>query len=148
MVQTSADRNSAAPSGRAQADGDDQSGRLASVSRTAADAFQAARERTSTFYGSARDTARGAGRRTVEGIESNPMAIVVGGLAVGALIGALVPASRRERELFGPVGRRITDTAREAALAARDAGREQLDDFTDRAMETVRAAAARGEGKD
>src|SRR5665213_871824 len=106
MAQMSADENTTATEHE-----DDQSGGVG-VSR-AADAYQAARERTSAFYGSARDSARDAGRRTVEGIESNPMAVVVGGLALGVLIGALVPGSRRERELFGPVGRRITDTARE-----------------------------------
>jgi hypothetical protein len=140
MVQTNADENAAME----REDG--QSGPVG-VGRSAADAYQAARERTSAFYGSARDTARDAGRRTVEGIESNPMALVAGGLALGVLIGALLPGSRRERELFGPVGRRINDTAREAAVAARDAGREQLDEFTERALETVRSGA-RDEGRD
>jgi hypothetical protein len=145
MVQTNADGNSPAPkasgAGRAERDAA-QPTALAGVGRTAADAYQAARKRSSAFYGSARDTALDAGRRTAEGIESNPIMVVAGGLALGVLIGALVPASRRERQLFGPVGRRITDTAREA-------GREQLDDFTERAMETVRASAgAVAESKD
>jgi hypothetical protein len=134
--------------------GGDESGRLAGARQSAAEAYQAARERTAAFYGSARDGARGARRSAAEGLEANPIAVLVGGLALGALAAALLPSTRREREMFGPVGRRINDTAREAARAARDAGREQLDDFTDRAMEAVRASAGtaaetvRGEGKD
>lgn len=132
---------------------DGDTGRLAAVRTTAADAYQAARDRTATVYSSARDTARDAGRRAAEGVEGNPMAVVVGGLALGALAAAFLPATRRERDLFGKVGRRVNDTAREAARAAREAGREQLDDFTDKAMEAVRASTAgaagsvRGDGK-
>ena len=121
--------------------GDSGGGRLASVRQSAADAYQAARERTASAYSTARGTAASAGRRTAEGIDGNPMAAVVGGLALGAIVGALFPVSRQERQLFGSVGKRLNDTAREAATAARDAGKEQLDGFTDRAMEAVRASA-------
>jgi hypothetical protein len=123
-----------------------EAGPLATVRATAADAYQAARARTSSVYASARDTALSAGQRTAEGLESNPLAVVIGGLALGALAAALLPATRQEKNLFGKVGRRVTDTAREAARAARDAGREQLDDFTDRAMEAVRASTAAAAG--
>ena len=124
--------------------GDD--GRLASVRQTAADAYQTARERTSAVYSSARDTAASAGRRTADGIDGNPMAALVGGLALGAIAGALFPVSRQERKMFGDVGRRINDTARQAAVAARDAGKEQLDGFTDQALGAVRASATAAAG--
>ena len=116
-------------------------GALASVRQSAADAYEAARQRTTSVYSSARDTAASAGRRTADGIDGNPMAALVGGLALGAIAGALLPIARQERQLFGTVGRRINDTARQAALAARDAGKEQLDGFTDQALGAVRAAA-------
>ena len=117
-------------------------GTLASVRQSAADAYQTARERTSAAYASARETAASAGRRTADGIDGNPMAALVGGLALGAIAGALLPIARQERQLFGNVGRRINDTARQAALAARDAGKEQLDGFTDQALGAVRASAS------
>jgi ElaB/YqjD/DUF883 family membrane-anchored ribosome-binding protein len=112
------------------------------IRRSAADAYQAARERTASAYAAARDSARTAGQRTAERIDTNPMAAVVGGLALGAIAGALLPRTQREEELLGPVGRRITDTAKEATRAARDASRQQLDDFTDRAVGALRSSAS------
>src|SRR3954471_5050302 len=126
--------------GGGEAGGD--GGALASVRQSAADAYEAARQRTATAYSSARQTASSATRKTVEGIDGNPMAALVGGLALGAIVGALMPATRRERELLGNVGRRMNDTAREAVIAARDAGKEKLDGFTDQALGAVRASAS------
>ncbi len=127
-------------------------GRLAAVGEGAAEAYRTARERTAAAYEGARDGAVSARRRAAEGIEANPVAAVVGGLALGALAAAFLPRSRREDELLGDVGRKINDTAREAARAAREAGREQidelgltregvrrkLDDFTGRAVGAVK----------
>jgi hypothetical protein len=47
-------------------------------------------------------------------------------LAVGALLAALLPKTRAEDKLLGPVGGKITDGARAAAGAAKEAGREKL----------------------
>ena len=74
-----------------------------------------------------RDTARQAARRTAEGIEANPLAVLVGGVAIGVLAGTLVPRTEQEGKLLGPIGKRINDTASGAAQAARDAGRAELD---------------------
>ncbi|HYD37008.1 MAG TPA: hypothetical protein VEA60_05310 [Allosphingosinicella sp.] len=128
--------------------------------RTAA-AYAAARERAGTAYGSA-------GRRAGEGIDANPVAAVVGGLAIGAIVAAMLPRTRREDALLGTAGRRLNESAREAARAAREAGKDQLDElglskdglrskldeFTGRAVGALRdsagaaAGAARGKGKD
>lgn len=72
------------------------------------------------------DTAQAAARRTVEGIESNPLAVLAGGIAVGMLAGALLPRTERETEMLGPVGKRLTQGATAAARAARDAGTAEL----------------------
>jgi hypothetical protein len=133
-------------SGTGGQSGSGDAGALASVRQSAADAYQAARERTAAAYSTARDTAASAGRRTADGIDGNPMAALVGGLALGAIAGALFPATRQERQLFGNVGRRINDTARQAATAARDAGKERLDGFTDQALGAVRASASAAAG--
>ena len=141
-----------------------EAGRLAGVRQSAAEAYQAARERTTEAYAGARDRAGSAyetaRRRTVDSIESNPLAAVAGGLALGAVAAALLPRTRREEELFGDVGRRLGDTAREAARAAREAGREQmeelglnkqgvrrrLDEFTDRAVGTAKGSTGKRKG--
>ena len=135
-------------------------GRLAGVKQSAADAYETARERTRTAVASTRDTVRGAGQRTVEGIEANPVVAVVGGLALGAVLGALLPRSEREQALLGTVGKRVNDTARQAFVAAKDAGRTQLDEigvskdglrrrieeFTDQAVGAVRESRSGGDG--
>src|SRR3954471_6837138 len=131
-----------AGNGAGGSSGGADAGRLAAVRQSAADAYEAARERTASAYSSARETAATAGRRTADGIDGNPMAALVGGLALGAIAGALLPIARQERQLFGNVGKRINDTARQAALAARDAGKERLDGFTDQALGAVRASAS------
>jgi hypothetical protein len=125
-------------------------------------AYETARERTAAAYAAARERAGSAyetaGRRAGEGIDANPVAAVVGGLAIGAIVAALLPRTRREEELLGDVGRRLNDGAREAARAARDAGRTQLDElglnrdglrtrldeFTDRAVGAVKASTGAG----
>jgi hypothetical protein len=72
------------------------------------------------------DTAQSAARRTVDGIEKNPLAVLAGGLAVGVIAGALLPRTDRETEMLGPVGKRLTEGATMAARAARDAGTAEL----------------------
>jgi hypothetical protein len=140
-------------------------GRIAGVRQSAAEAYQAARERTGSAYSTARDRAgdayQTARRRTADGIDSNPLAAVFGGLALGAVAAALLPRTRREEALLGDVGRRLGDTAREAARAAREAGKDQivelgldkagvrrrLDEFTDRAVGKGRGSAGKGKAK-
>jgi ElaB/YqjD/DUF883 family membrane-anchored ribosome-binding protein len=121
--------------------GGGSSGPLSAVGTRAADAYEAARERTSAAYAAARERAGTVGQRTAESIDAAPMAAVIGGLALGAIAGALIPRSAREEQLLGKAGRRLSDTAREAVQAARDAGRGQLDGFTDRAVEALRSSA-------
>lgn len=78
-----------------------------------------ARERAIEAYDSAREQAR-------DQLEGSPLLALGGGLAIGALIAALLPKTRAEDRLLGSVGGRITDTARNAADAAKEAGREKL----------------------
>lgn len=75
----------------------------------------------------ARAAATDTTRRTVESLEQNPLGILVGGLAVGALAGALIPRTDKEKELLAPVGKRLSEGARAAAQTAREAGRSELE---------------------
>ncbi len=85
-------------------------------------ALASARGATSDALHETRKAARQAGKA----IESNPLAIVAGGIAVGLVAGALLPKSKRESELLGPMGKRLTGAAAGAAEAARDAARAEL----------------------
>lgn len=155
MTSTTDDRPASATSKGAGADGKEDGGRTA----VARQAFESARDRTTAAYTAARERAESAyetaGRKTSQGIDSNPVAAIVGGLALGAIVAALLPRTSREEELLGGVGRKINDGAREAAKAAREAGRGQLDElglsrdglqsklneFTDRAVGAVKSSA-------
>ncbi|MBV8685137.1 MAG: hypothetical protein JOZ90_02275 [Alphaproteobacteria bacterium] len=125
----------------AEGAGETGNGRLSAVSTKAADAYQAARDRTSAAYAAARERAGDVSQRAAESIDSAPLVAVVGGLALGAIAGALLPRTSREEQLLGTAGRRLTDSARDAVRAARDASREQLDGFTDRAMGALKSSA-------
>jgi ElaB/YqjD/DUF883 family membrane-anchored ribosome-binding protein len=118
----------------------DGGGRLSSVKQRAAetlgsartrasDAYSTARDRTSSAYDSARERASSATRATAEGIDANPGAALIGGLALGALAAVLLPKTRKEEELLGTYGRQINEKAKEAARAAKEAGQSKLDEL-------------------
>ena len=76
--------------------------------------------------GTARDGLDEAAARTVEIIEENPLAVIAGGLAVGAIVAALIPKSRREMRLLAPVGRQITERAKGAVDSVKAGASEQI----------------------
>ena len=59
-------------------------------------------------------------------INASPLGIVAGGLALGALAGALLPRSDKEKELLAPIGKQLGDRVRAATEAARAAGQEEF----------------------
>ena len=69
---------------------------------------------------------RAASRKAAESVDAFPVIALAGGLALGAALGALLPRTRQEEELLGALGGTINDKARNAALAARDAGQAKL----------------------
>lgn len=76
---------------------------------------------------------------TRERLSDNPVGILIGGFAAGAVVGALLPTSSREREALQPVGARINDAARTAARNAADTGREKLNALTGQVVTQVGA---------
>ena len=107
------------------------------VREKASSAYSAARDRTSNVYGSARETASRATQRTSERIDSNPVAALIGGLALGGLVAWLLPKTQRETQALGEVGTKITDTARQAAQTALDAGKQQVNEIKENAATKV-----------
>ncbi|MBW8840851.1 MAG: hypothetical protein JF608_03400 [Sphingomonadales bacterium] len=69
---------------------------------------------------------RKAAERAGKAIEANPLAVVAGGIAIGLAAGALLPKTKRETELLGSVGKRLTGVAAGAAEAAREAAKAEL----------------------
>lgn len=65
-------------------------------------------------------------RDVVKGLESNPIAVLAGGLAVGLVAGALIPRSAREKALLDPVGKSLAAGAVAAIGAAKTTGKNEL----------------------
>jgi len=101
----------------------------ASAAKRGTPASPGARERAIDAYDTARERASAATAKAGDQIEQAPLIALVGGLAAGALIAALLPRSERETRLLAPVGGKITGGARSAIDAAKDAGREKLSEL-------------------
>lgn len=69
----------------------------------------------------------GKNARTAGTIETNPVGLLVGALALGAIIAAIIPRGAREKELLAPVGKRVGNAAALALAAAKDAGKAELE---------------------
>lgn len=115
---------------------------------TANEAISSARDKASDLAASAREAASQARLKTADGVDANPVAALIGGLALGALAAAVLPRTRKEEELLGPVGAKINDRARTAAQSAMEAGQNKLDELgiskdsaIDKAREFAQSAA-------
>lgn len=84
------------------------------------------KSRVSSAAAKGRDAANDVGDRILDGVEANPLAVLAGGIAVGLVAGALLPKTEVEGRYLGPIGAKLNDSARSAALAARDAGTAEL----------------------
>ena len=106
------------------------------------------RSRAIEAYDSALDSASSAGRKAGDSIGDAPLIALGAGVALGAVLAAILPTSRKERELLRPYGDRVTGAARDAAEAARQAGSDKLrelgltpDVLADKAGEAAKATA-------
>lgn len=100
------------------------------------------RQRAIEAYGSARGRVGDAGRRAGDALDEAPLVAIAAGLAAGAAIAALLPRSRTEDRLLKPVTDRAREIAQSAIQAAKDAGRERLDELgltKERGSETIKS---------
>jgi ElaB/YqjD/DUF883 family membrane-anchored ribosome-binding protein len=108
----------------------------------AAGALETARERTTSAYEAARSRATSTARQASEQMAVYPVAAVIGGFAVGALIATLLPRTEREDRLLGKTGRRLAGAARDVAQKGFDAGKGQIDELRAKAAQKVGEAVA------
>jgi len=80
---------------------------------------------------------RGAGHLRDTG-ESNPLGLALGGLAVGFLVGTLLPQTRVENERMGKLSDRMMETAKEAASEAVERGKDVAQEAVGSAVETAK----------
>ena len=105
---------------------DTESASSASLRDKAGDAIESARERAIDAYDQARESASAAGKKAGDQIGDAPILALAGGLAAGALIAALLPKTKVEQKVLGPVGNRLSSAGRDAIAAAKDAGATKL----------------------
>ena len=100
------------------------------------------RQRAIEAYDGARDSVAGAGRRATNNIDEAPLIALAAGVAAGALLAALLPRTTSETRLLKPTTDRITDTAKAAAAAAKEAGTSRLAELgltPEKGRETLRS---------
>jgi ElaB/YqjD/DUF883 family membrane-anchored ribosome-binding protein len=81
-----------------------------------------------------------ASRGLVDFCKEQPVVLVGLGLAIGAAIGALLPASRTEDRLFGQASKRIKEQAGDMAERAYDTGEEAVSKAVDQAASAASEA--------
>jgi ElaB/YqjD/DUF883 family membrane-anchored ribosome-binding protein len=108
--------------------------------REASERVREASEKVREASGKVRETAAVARERTGNAIEDNPLVAVAGGIALGALVAALLPRSRTEGAYLGSIGNRISEAGRERLGEmgiSRDAARAKVSRLIDSAVEAV-----------
>lgn len=100
---------------------------LANGKERASRSYASGKAKASEAYESAQAGVRRARERTTREVEDNPLAFLIGGLAVGALAGTLLPRTRQETRTLGAAGRRINKTATSAVKAAKTAGLDKIE---------------------
>ena len=96
--------------------------RLEGFRDRASDAFDGARAKAIDAYYSARE-------KSGNGIAEAPFAALGAGLALGAIIAALLPKTQVEDRLLGPVTDRVTTAGKAAVDAGKVAGRDKLNEL-------------------
>lgn len=126
----------------------------AAARQAASDTYGRSREAAARGVQSSKDMAHKAAAKTGDTIDKNPIAIVIGGLALGAIAGALIPATKREKKVLGKAGKKLNQKATDVANAAKNAGKDKIDslgingdavrdqfrDLVSKAAEAVKAA--------
>lgn len=96
--------------------------RIEGLRDRASDAYDGARAKAIDAYGSARD-------KTGNGIAEAPLVALGAGLALGALVAALLPKTKVEDRVLGPVSDRVTTAGKAAVDAGKVAGRDKLNEL-------------------
>jgi hypothetical protein len=77
----------------------------------------------------------------------NPFGLAVGGLAVGFVVGTLLPQTRVENEQMGEMSDRLIDTAKQTASEAVDRGKQVAQDAVGAAVDTAKESGREQSGE-
>jgi hypothetical protein len=73
--------------------------------------------------------------------ESNPLGLAIGGLAVGFVVGTLLPQTRVENEQLGEISDRTLEAAKETASEAVERGKQVAQEAAGAAVDTAKESA-------
>ena len=108
----------------------DQTSKTAAAARSqATKAYESGREAASKGVATTKDIAARTMINSANSIDKNPLAIVLGGIALGAIVGALLPRTESEVKVLGKTGKKLNKKAKKMAEAAKDAGKNKIDSF-------------------
>jgi len=74
--------------------------------------------------------------------ERNPFGLAIGGMALGFLVGTLLPQTRVENERLGETSDRVLEIAKDTAGEAVERGKQVVQEAGSAAMDTVREAGS------
>jgi hypothetical protein len=83
------------------------------------------------------DNARDAGQRALEGSADRPIAMLLGGLAVGFLVGMLLPVTSFESRRVGPIANDVKDKLKDASVEVARRGTDVIRDTIEGAREAA-----------
>ena len=70
--------------------------------------------------------------------KDNPLGLAVGAVAVGFVVGTLLPSTRVENEKLGPMADQVKDQARELGSEAIEHGKDIAQETAQQAAETAK----------
>ena len=76
-------------------------------------------------------------RRAAGVAQENPLGLAVGSVAVGLIVGMLLPSSRVEDRKFGPIADDVKDKAKETGQEALERGQQVAQEAAQSAQQTV-----------
>jgi Protein of unknown function (DUF3618) len=79
-------------------------------------------------------------KRAANVAQENPLGLAIGGVAVGFLVGLVVPSTRVEDEKIGPMADQVKDQIKETGQEALDRGKEVAQQAAQSAKETAQEA--------
>lgn len=79
--------------------------------------------------GSASDRLSDVTQSASQQIDNAPLIALGAGVALGAVLGAAIPISRKEKEVLGPVGSKLADAGYGAVDRAKDMGKQKFDEM-------------------
>lgn len=115
------------------------------------DAYQSSFDTQSDDAGNGRSAAlkqrfSGVGDSAATQIDNSPLVALGAGLALGAALGAVLPASRKERELLAPLGQKINEAGTGAIDRGRGMAKQKFDEMAGDKVREFLGSSSSGSG--